>query len=442
MAAINFLYRSIKPKANLHLRLLYRFNNEDFVFGVNTKFEIDYNNWFGHHAEVKENKAKNIKAIKIFNSKDIEVINRRLEVSTELNKIENHILTAFNKVNPEVVNKEWLQTQIDTYYNPIVIQEAETIPTNLVDYIEYYKISRRHDLKPVMVKRCNVIKSKLERFENYYKTRILIENINDEFRNSFLDFEFNQKYSLSTIKRELVFIKTICTHAKKKGLKVSLELDDFSKEIKKDNLENANSTFVYLNESDFRKLDKINPNRLSKTLDNVKDWLIISCNTGQRFSDFMRFNSSMIRKQNGKNRIEFTQVKTGVKISIPLNSIVQSILDKRDGEFPETISDVKYNQYVKEVCRIAKIDEVITGGKVSNLGTEENPIWRKDKKEYKKYELVSSHIGRRSFATNNFGVIPTSILKSFTGHKTEKMLLNYVGKSDLDLINEADKYFD
>jgi hypothetical protein len=31
MATINFLYRSTKDKANLHLRLLYRFNDTDFV---------------------------------------------------------------------------------------------------------------------------------------------------------------------------------------------------------------------------------------------------------------------------------------------------------------------------------------------------------------------------------------------------------------------------
>jgi hypothetical protein len=442
MAAINFLYRSVKPEANLHLRLLYRFNDKDFVFGVNTKFKIEFDSWFGHHAELKENKAKNIKAIKISNTKDIDILNKRLKVTNELNKIRNYILNSFNEVNPIVVNKDWLQTQIDNYYNPIVIKEADKIPIHLVDYIEFYKNSRRHDLKPVMVKRCNVIKSKLERFENYYKTRILIENVNDELRNSFLDFEYNQKYSISTIKRELVFIKTICTHAKKKGLKVSLELDDFSKEVKRDNLEEANSTFVYLNDKDFIKLENININRLNKTLDNVKDWLIISCNTGQRISDFMRFNSSMIRRQNGKKVIEFKQVKTGKEIRIPLNSKILSILDKRQGEFPEPISDVKYNLYVKEVCRIAKIDDIITGGKVSNLGTEENPIWRKEVKEYKKYELVSSHIGRRSFATNKFGIIPTSILKTLTGHKTEKMLLNYVGKSELDLIDEASKYFD
>jgi hypothetical protein len=425
MATINFLYRSTKPKANLNLRLLYRFNETDFVFGANTKFEVSKEYWNNSHKK---------------NSRDILLSNEQNRVNAELNKIENHVLNAFNSVNTDEVNKLWLQTQIDYYYNPP--QQNKTIPTNLVDYIEFYKEARRHDLKPVMVKRCNVIKSKLEKYERDNKTKILIECVNDNFRNSFLDFEFKQKYSLSTIKRELVFIKSICTHAKKKGLKVSLELDDFSKEVKRDNLENANKTFVYLNENDLVKLENINPIRLNETQKNVRDLLLISCYTGQRISDFMRFNTSMIRIQKEKKYIEFTQVKTGHKVSIPLHSKILKILENNNNEFPTPISDVKYNEYVKEICRIAKIDEVIIGGKVSNLGTEQNPIWRKEVKEYKKYQLVSSHIGRRSFATNNFGKIPTSILKTLTSHKTEKMLLNYVGKSENDMLDEISKYFD
>ncbi|UOK41641.1 MULTISPECIES: tyrosine-type recombinase/integrase [Flavobacterium] len=424
MATVNFLYRSTKDKANLVLRLLYRFNDTDFVFGANTKFETTKEYWS------KQHKKK---------SKDINITNEQTRVTTELNKIENHVLKAFDSVSPKEVNKKWLQTQIDYYYNPP--QQSEDIPTNLVDYIEYYKVARRHDLKPVMIRRCNVIKNKLEKYENDNKTKILIENVNDNFRNAFLDFQFKQKYSLSTIRRELVFIKTICTHAKKKGLIVSLELEDFSKEIKRDNLENANKTFVYLNDNDLKKLENINPNRLTKTLEDVKNWLLISCYIGQRISDFMRFDTSMIRVQNNIKYIDFTQVKTGHKVSIPLDSKILRILEDNNNQFPKPISDVKYNEYVKEVCRIAKIDDVITGGKVSNLGTEKNPIWRKEVKEYKKYELVSSHIGRRSFATNNFGKIPTSILKTLTGHKTEKMLLNYVGKSENDMLEEISKYF-
>ena len=55
---------------------------------------------------------------------------------------------------------------------------------------------------------------------------------------------------------------------------------------------------------------------------------------------------------------------------------------------------------------------------------------RKIKGMYPKYMLVSSHIGRRSFASNNFGRIPTPLLMVATGHSTPNMLMKYIGKID------------
>ena len=451
MATVNFLYRSEKKDhAFLHLRLLYRISNlpskvkkketneivdfpyTDFIIGANTKENVLKTYW--EHNHVIDKKTKKIKG-----TKDVDLLNKRLEVDNKLNDIKNHVLKAFNNANPIEVNKDWLQTQIDYYYNPPTV--AAEIPNDLVNYVDYYIEARRHQLKPVMVKRCNVIKNKLIKYEKFLKSKILIENVNDSFKNGLLDFEKKNQYSLSTIKRELVFIKTICTHAKKKGLKVSLELEDFSKTAKNDNVDNANKTFIFLDKEDLTKLENINPNRLNQTLEAAKDWLLISCYTAQRISDFMRFNSSMIRIQNGKKHIVFKQVKTGLTVSIPLHSKVIEILAKNNNEFPKRISDAKYNEYIKEVCRIAKIEDVILGGKISNLGTEENPIWRKEIKEYKKYELICSHVGRRSYATNNFGKMPTSYLKTITSHKTEEQLLIYCGKNDKDKLEELFKYF-
>ena len=100
MATVNFLYRSTKDKANLHVRLLYRFNDNDFVFGAKTKFETTKDYWS------KDHKKK---------SRDIIITNEQTRVNTELNKIEKHIINEFNSVNTDVITKEWLQTQIDNY---------------------------------------------------------------------------------------------------------------------------------------------------------------------------------------------------------------------------------------------------------------------------------------------------------------------------------------
>jgi integrase len=67
--------------------------------------------------------------------------------------------------------------------------------------------------------------------------------------------------------------------------------------------------------------------------------------------------------------------------------------------------------------------------------------YRKEVGMYKKWELITSHIGRRSFATNFYGTIPTTYLINVTGHSSESMFLNYLGKSNKDLAMELTNYF-
>ena len=42
----------------------------------------------------------------------------------------------FNKTNPEVINKLWLQTQIEEYYNPS--QQQSELPKELIKYFQMF----------------------------------------------------------------------------------------------------------------------------------------------------------------------------------------------------------------------------------------------------------------------------------------------------------------
>lgn len=57
---------------------------------------------------------------------------------------------------------------------------------------------------------------------------------------------------------------------------------------------------------------------------------------------------------------------------------------------------------------------------------KEKTLHRKLNKKYPKYELVSSHICRRTFATNLYGQIDTMTIMKITGHATERQFLNYI----------------
>ena len=419
MATVNFLYRSTKEKANLHLRLLYRFNETDFVFGANTKFEVLKDYWN------KQHKKK---------SKDIDISNRQTEVNTELNKIENHVLNAFNSVNPDEINKEWLQTQIDYYYNPP--QQAEKLPTELNKYLLHYIDAKRTEVTESTIKKCNVIKQLLTRYQSHYKKNLLLTDIDTNFKTHFENYCLSNGYAPNTIARTIRFIKTICKHAKSNGLETSYQLDSIK--VKYHKIES-----IYLTVNELEAIEKTSD--LVEHLDNARDWLLISCYTGQRVSDFMRFTKEMIRFEKNKEGvlkplIEFTQKKTGKEMTVPLSQKVMDILSKRNGEFPRAISDQKYNDYIKIVCREAKITQKVNGSVISETEPESG-IYRKETGVFEKCDLVTSHIGRRSFATNNYGTIPTSFLIYVTGHSTEALFLNYIGKSNKDIAMELTNYF-
>jgi len=415
MASINFLYRSTKNKSNLNLRLLYRHNSKDYVFGAKTKVEVSKIYWSKQHKK---------------RSKDIDIINKQIEINNQLNKIENHVLKAFNSVSTETINKEWLQTQIDNYYNPI---KETNIPTNLIEYIDFYIDYRKNEITETNKSKCRVIKNKLIKYETFLKKKILIKNINDSFKNEFVNYQKKKMYSQNTIQREFVNIKTFCKHARYLGLETHPQLE--SLRIDRQKVEK-----IYLTIEDLTKIENISKKQLTESLENAKDWLIISCYTGQRVSDFMRFTNEQIRKEDGEHLLEFTQKKTGKNMTVPLHPKVLEILNKRKGKFPYPISDQKYNGFIKTVCKLAEINELTKGSKLVETETD-SKVYRKKSGMYKKYDLVTSHIGRRSFATNFYGTIPTTYLIYVTGHSTETMFLNYIGKSNKDLALEIIKYF-
>ena len=240
-------------------------------------------------------------------------------------------------------------------------------------------------------------------------------------------------YAPNTTARNIRFIKTFCRHAKSNGIETHYQLDSIKAKYHK--VEN-----IYLDEKEIEAIEKIKSKDLTEGLENARDWLLISCYCGQRVSDFLRFDKSMIRYEKNKKGelkplIEFTQVKTEKVMTIPLHSKIIEIMQKYDGNFPRKISDQRYNEHIKKVCELANIITPIHGT------LYDHNLKQKVTKEYPKWMLVSSHIGRRSFATNNYGKIPTSFLMYITGHSTEAMFLTYIGKSNKDIAMELTNYF-
>lgn len=183
---------------------------------------------------------------------------------------------------------------------------------------------------------------------------------------------------------------------------------------------------IYLTEAEISRLfnlDLFSNSRLEK----VRDLFIIGCYTGLRFSDLVQLRNENISREGNLVRIR-TQ-KTGEVIIVPLKSYVREILKKYNGVPPQVISNQKMNDYLKELGKLAEIDESIivtsTKGGVRQSET------------FKKWELITTHTARRSFATNAYlQNVPTISIMKITGHRTEKSFLKYIKISQEDNANK------
>lgn len=414
MASVNFLYRSNKSSAFLNLRLLFRNEDKDFVFGVKTKVEVSREYW------AKQHKKK---------SRDIAVINQQTEIKNELAKIESYLLGMFHNTNVNDVDKDWLYSQINYYYNPV--KQVEQHSNELLKYFQYYMACKKESTSIGTQRKYNSTYRLVERFQKERSKVILIKDVNEKLKVEFAGYCKEKQYAQNTISKFFKTISGVCNHAEYNGIETSHQLKGFKvKQYKGDH--------IYLTSDDLQRIESIEKNLLTESLETTRDWLIISCYTGQRISDFMRFNDEQIRLEQGKPLIEFTQQKTGKIMTIALPPKVIDILKTRNGKFPKRISDQKYNDAIKIVCKIAGLNQPSEGMRMQK---DSSGVLRKKSGIYKKYELVTSHIGRRSFATNFYGTIPTSYLTYTTGHSTEAMFLNYIGKSNKDIALEMTKYF-
>lgn len=410
MASVKFQFRSNKETAQIEIRFTFKDESGCFKsYYTRTQKEVtkDFFNDYQNKVDFRDTDKKNL----------------RTEIDNLYSELNTFVLNAFIKENG-TINKDWLKDVVNDYYNP---NKKNELTSKLLPYFDYFLTLKVREIKTGTLKKWKVVRNKLERFEKDKRKKFLIKDVNAFFLESFQEWSIQNEYENSTTNRNFRDIKCVCTHARTKGIEVSKELDYLSSNLKKE------KKFIITLSID--ELDKIESlNNLPPYLDNAKDWLLISCYTGQRISDFMRFNPEMIRNESGRSFIDITQEKTEKNVSIPLLPMVQKIINKRNGNFPHPISHTKYNEYIKEVCKHAGIDEVINGKKEvkTNKGNH-----RKEIGFYPKYELITSHTGRRSFATNFYGKIPTSFLKDITAHGTESMLLNYIGKTSKDTAIES-----
>ena len=351
------------------------------------------------------------------------------EINLKLKDLDSAIRKEYGKatLNSETINTNWLREKINVFFNRTTTNEEVNASIFFTNYISSFiedskvKKSRKNtNIKPRTIQHYNTTLNKILAFEEFTRSKIKLTDITLSFHTKFIDFlETKQKLNPNTIGGYIDDIKLFCNNADKKDFEISKEfkLSEFYSPTNKTN-------DIYLKEEEINKIyDAIFE---QDYLDNARDWFIIGLRTGFRISDFLK----LTKKNIIDGWIEKQTLKTDFPVIIPIHNQVEAILNKRNGQFPRQISDQKFNDYIKIICEKVGLTEVVEGAKIIAVEIKENgkkkTIHRKKFGKFPKYELVSSHICRRSFATNLYGKIDTLTIMKITGHKTEAQFLSYI----------------
>lgn len=259
---------------------------------------------------------------------------------------------------------------------------------------------------------------------------------NEDFQAKFDDYLLNeQELSMNTIVGSHSQLKTMLRVAKEKGyLQDTSFLRWTSKAI--------NFTHVFLTDEEINRLYNL---KLTKKIrqeyhigneSHIEESLalfIVSARTGLRYSDLRHLDTALWNMEDGKETLTILIRKTNDRLSIPLHHQVIAIYNKYNGNMPAVVDKSSYNEHIRLCARIAEINQQI-----------EAFVWKKGRpifKVFEKYELISSHTGRRSFATNLYLVCKSPhYVMNLTGHKTEENFKRYICVNQSEMAEMVRKF--
>ena len=356
-----------------------------------------------------------------------------IELNGELNEISAAIIKQSQRLKDEqavISTNDFKKILVDVVDRDVIPKDKD----DLKGLIQQFKKYKAIYCTKGTLKEYNTVFLALDNYQKKIKQRLTLLDFNTDFYANFEDFLSKKKNPNDeergllndTIHKYTTSLKTFMTWCSENGHTV--HPDTFKKHNSAFKRKSHNEIVVLTEE----ELDKLAKHDLSKkpSYDRVRDLFCFSCYTGQRFSDIMRFNKSDL-----KNNIwTFISAKTKKKVSVPFNGFIAKgleILKKYDYELP-VISNQKFNKYIKEVGKLAKINETV---RIVRYNGKKEIIFEKAK-----HDFMSSHMGRRTMVTILLSKgVPVSLVQKITQHSDIRTLMKYESAGMDSLVDALNK---
>lgn len=344
---------------------------------------------------------------------------RLRKIATHIMQYNDLLVTLIDnfKLNNEKITREKLKKAFDKHFKANVYTGDFIYFTDFIDdFLANIKgaVNKKtgRGYSQSIKELYNAVNSALKKFEKHLKKRIVISEFDASINEKFVMWSKDiMKYSPSTIGQWSTVVKTLLRKSKERGCKISEDLKDFV-------VMKEESISVALSEEEIERLVVFDFSN-DKKLENARDLMILGLWTGLRVSDVMALpaidpNSKFIEVEPQK-----TRNTSGAKVVIPLHHHIKEMIRKRG--MPTPMKKIAFNKIIKDVCRLVGFNDVAEGS-LMNPKTR-----RKERGMFEKWQLISSHTCRRSFATNLYLMnFPTLSIMKITGHTTEASFLKYI----------------
>ncbi len=338
------------------------------------------------------------------------------EINAQLNRIETEAaqIALRSQYNKSDLSNEVFKTELDTFLGKKAeVEKSLTFLRYFTKAIEERKANpnyARSSIK-VYVSTFNHLKAYAE---GVLRREITFADFNHVFFSDFSNHLFGKGFGNNYVHKLTSTLKTILREADRREVAPELKIKDGWLVAKREE-----PPAIYLTEDELSQLFNIDLSG-NPRLCRVRDLFLIGCHTGLRFSDFTVLKPGNFKKAaNGREYIEMLTQKTGVKVTIPVKSEVREILTRYAYQLPKPISNQNFNEYLKEVGQLAGLTEPTMLTRFRN-GQRINQT-------FPKFELMTTHTARRSFATNAYKAsVPVKYIMAVTGHTTEREFYKYV----------------
>lgn len=414
MGEVNFYLKKPEAKTGKSLIVLYkRYHGKRLVFS--TGETIDPKSWNRNKQRVKNNSLTTTDGTQYLND-------FLTGLQTECEKAYKKALTS------GIPAPESLKQSLHNFMNNVAEGgQQESKGKNLFYLIDRFingEIKNfGKDKSPNTLKTYITCKKHLLEFEKEEKVKLDFNSITLDFYYKFVSFLKKKKLGINAQSKDIAILKVFMGEAVDLGYTTNIQYLN-----KKFAVTRVETDAVYLTEQELEQLYRHDFSK-NKRLEQVRDLFIFGSFVGLRFSDYSTIKPEHIVQIDKEYFIKLITKKTNELVIIPCNPIVLELFKKYESspnKLPKTISNQKFNQFIKEACEVAGLTEK------GRLSTQPN---------LELFNTVSSHTARRSFATNLYlEGFPTIDIMKITGHKTEKAFLKYIRHTKLDAAKRLNEH--